>query len=440
MRIAWIDRDQSATSSEHREQEDCRKLLLAALNGDWENARAIIEKDPARMLSANLTKGEDKVIHIAVTAKRIPFIKQLVDLMSEKGLILNIQNYHGDTCLSIAAVSGKVEIAELIMAKDNANQLLSIHGIYELIPLGMAIRWGHGEMAHYLWDKMELEPHSCLSSTTPDLMKLFIMSISNHLYDVALRLLNKDMEMACKRDGDQKTALHVLAQKAPDTDPPIKSGNWPLFSSSKKRIKFGFVVSFIPKFKGFCKQASTRTSSELERVELLENILNELQKKSIEEISEILKSTSSEVVKTTTTEVIKSTTSEVVKTTTSEVVKITTSGVLFDAAMSGNVEFLDKVLRKFPSLIWENDEKDRSIFHVAIKYRQEKVFNLIYNIGAVKDYLVGNKDSDGNNMLHLAGMLPDDQERLGVQRANLQMQRELLWFKVFLSTKICLPF
>ncbi|KAG2668059.1 hypothetical protein I3760_15G142800 [Carya illinoinensis] len=32
-------------------------------------------------------------------------------------------------------------------------------------------------------------------------------------------------------------------------------------------------------------------------------------------------------------------------------------------------------------------------------------------------------------MLHLAGMLPDDQERLGVQRANLQMQRELLWFK-----------
>ncbi|KAF5469378.1 hypothetical protein F2P56_013458 [Juglans regia] len=98
--------------------------------------------------------------------------------------------------------------------------------------------------------------------------------------------------------------------------------------------------------------------------------------------------------------------------------------------MSGNVEFLAKVLRTFPGLIWLRDERKRSIFHIAIMYRQENVFNLIYNIGAVKDYLVGNKDSDGNNMLHLAGMLPNhDQERLGAPRANLQMQRELLWFK-----------
>ena len=106
------------------------------------------------------------------------------------------------------------------------------------------------------------------------------------------------------------------------------------------------------------------------------------------------------------------------------------SGVLFDAAMSGNVEFLAVLLCKYPDLLWEVNEKKQSVFHVAVLHRQVHVFNLIYNIAAVKDYIVGNIDIDQNNMLHLAGKLPHV-ERLGAPRANLQMQRELLWFKVF---------
>ena len=110
------------------------------------------------------------------------------------------------------------------------------------------------------------------------------------------------------------------------------------------------------------------------------------------------------------------------------------SGVLFDAAMSGNVEFLALLLCKYPDLLWEVNEKEQSVFHVAVMHRHVHVFNLIYNIGAAKDYMVGNVDVDKNNMLHLAGMLPLA-ERLGAPRANLQMQRELLWFKVFLITR-----
>ena len=110
------------------------------------------------------------------------------------------------------------------------------------------------------------------------------------------------------------------------------------------------------------------------------------------------------------------------------------SGVLFDAALSGNVEFLALLLCKYPDLLWEVNEKEQSVFHVAVMHRHFHVFNLIYNIGAAKDYIVGNVDVDKNNMLHLAGMLPLA-ERLGAPRANLQMQRELLWFKVFLITR-----
>ena len=76
------------------------------------------------------------------------------------------------------------------------------------------------------------------------------------------------------------------------------------------------------------------------------------------------------------------------------------SGVLFDAVVSGNVEFLALLLSKYPDLLWEVNEKQQSIFHVAVLHRHVEVFNLIKNIGAAKEYIVGYIDADKNNMLH----------------------------------------
>ncbi|XP_035545101.1 uncharacterized protein LOC108982606 [Juglans regia] len=109
------------------------------------------------------------------------------------------------------------------------------------------------------------------------------------------------------------------------------------------------------------------------------------------------------------------------------------SSFLFDAARSGNVEFLIVLIRSYLDLIWRVDEKNRSIFHLAIKYRQETVFNLIYELGSIKGIIALYTDQDKNNMLHLAAeiALPD---RLNtISGAALQVQRELLWFKVELN-------
>jgi len=86
-----------------------------------------------------------------------------------------------------------------------------------------------------------------------------------------------------------------------------------------------------------------------------------------------------------------------------EILKLITepSVVLFDAAKSGNDEFLAVLLRKYPDLLWDVDDNGRSVFHVAVVHQQEHIFNLIYNIGTMKDYIVGNDDMDGNNMLQL---------------------------------------
>jgi ankyrin repeat protein len=105
--------------------------------------------------------------------------------------------------------------------------------------------------------------------------------------------------------------------------------------------------------------------------------------------------------------------------------------LIFEAAKVGNVEFLIILARSYPDLIWQQDENKMSIFHIAILHRHESVFNLIFEIGAGKDSLASYANLETKeNMLHLAGNLaPSDQLNI-VSGAALQMQRELLWFKV----------
>ena len=111
----------------------------------------------------------------------------------------------------------------------------------------------------------------------------------------------------------------------------------------------------------------------------------------------------------------------------------TPSKLLFDAAELGNVEFLIILILAYPDLIWKVDQNNRSLFHTAVLYIQEAIFNLIYEIGAIKDLIAAYKDknnTDNNNILHLAGILAPLSRRQIVSGAALQMQRELLWFQV----------
>ncbi|KAM0038452.1 putative ankyrin repeat-containing domain, PGG domain, ankyrin repeat-containing domain superfamily [Helianthus debilis subsp. tardiflorus] len=105
------------------------------------------------------------------------------------------------------------------------------------------------------------------------------------------------------------------------------------------------------------------------------------------------------------------------------------SGVLFIAAEMGNTNFLVEFIRQKPSLIWDLNDDKQSIFHIGVKYRREGIYNLLYEIGAMKDSIIPLKDAYDNNILHLAGKLATKERLADVSGAALQMQRELLWFK-----------
>ncbi|KAK9062081.1 hypothetical protein SSX86_019266 [Deinandra increscens subsp. villosa] len=105
------------------------------------------------------------------------------------------------------------------------------------------------------------------------------------------------------------------------------------------------------------------------------------------------------------------------------------SRVLFIAAEMGNATFLVELIRRYPDLMWKVNDNNQTIFHIAVKDRHEGIYNLLYEIGSMKDLITPLRDVDENNMLHLAGKSATKERLADVSGAALQMQRELLWFK-----------
>ncbi|CAL2265149.1 unnamed protein product [Prunus armeniaca] len=107
------------------------------------------------------------------------------------------------------------------------------------------------------------------------------------------------------------------------------------------------------------------------------------------------------------------------------------SQLLFDGTRLGNFEFLAAFLSAYPDLFWELDEKNLSIIHVAVLHRHTSIFNLVHEIGFIKDFITAMSDDDeDNNILHLAAKLAPQNQLNLVSGAALQMQQELVWFEM----------
>ncbi|RDX77944.1 hypothetical protein CR513_41849, partial [Mucuna pruriens] len=96
------------------------------------------------------------------------------------------------------------------------------------------------------------------------------------------------------------------------------------------------------------------------------------------------------------------------------------------------------LISAYPSLIWEVDNQNRSINHVAVLNRHASIYNLIHEIGSIKDIILTYKgDEDDNTILHLAAKLAPPGQLELVSGAAFQMSLEISWFKEV--NKIMLP-
>lgn len=101
------------------------------------------------------------------------------------------------------------------------------------------------------------------------------------------------------------------------------------------------------------------------------------------------------------------------------------------AAILGIQEFVTEMIKSYPVTVWLENMAGQNIFLLAVKHRQEKIFNLLYQMGTHNIFAASFSDDLGNNMLHLAGKL---EPSIKISGAALQMQRELQWFKVINSS------
>ncbi|XP_030479878.1 ankyrin repeat-containing protein At5g02620 isoform X1 [Cannabis sativa] len=344
-------------------------LYKAALRGDWETAKAILMKD-SRLLTASICKGGQTVLHFAAGTKHVHFVEALVKMMTEDEL--ELADKKGNTAFCSAVATGEVQVA-MIMLRRNPN-LATIRGggdDHKVTPLYMATMFGRSEMASWLY------PITKESLEEKDRIGIFFSCICTGLYGLALEILQDETWLASARDKDNKTALHLLAlsPSAFDNRSPI---GW------NKLVKSCFNIGF---------ERNVKQSKALELVKCLwEHVLD---LGDVEAMNLI----------------------------------IYPSELLFDATKFGNFEFLAALISSYPDLIWETDKQNRSIIHIAVLYRHANIYNLIHEIGSIKDLLATYEDTDENNILHLAAKLPPPERLNIVSGPALQMQQQLLWFE-----------
>ena len=99
-----------------------------------------------------------------------------------------------------------------------------------------------------------------------------------------------------------------------------------------------------------------------------------------------------------------------------------------------NAEFIMKVTKANPELVWTNDLAF-GVFMLAIELRHAEIFSLIYGLPD-KQAIASRHDAEGNNMLHKAASIPSSKTLNLIPGAALQMQRQLQWFKVTSSSSL----
>ncbi|CAI9285416.1 unnamed protein product [Lactuca saligna] len=411
----------------------CAPLYNAASIGDWEAAQVIFGKHKDLILvECAITENYETALHIAASAKSSKsvdkFVKNLVTMMTEKQLELT--NKNDNTALCLAAAAGNVKIVMTLLEKNPA--LVDIPGSSGMMPLYMASLFGRSKMVNYLYDKSG----QMSGNRWKDQNRSWVLQkcVEADHFDVAIKIVTYWPQLATSG-----IVLRVLARKTDafkGTKPhfimrilyPIlalihvkigSSDQKPTDAMKLLRIMWAEIMKLPDReissiIRGPIDPPSTSGKDKEDVQQLIAKLPDRLYKLLREEESyqkgkKLTKGLDNEELK--------------------DQPKKFSSRILFVAAEMGNTEFLIELIRQYPDLIWKMNDNGQTIFHVAVIHRHEGIYNLLHEIGSMKDMITPMKDDEGNTMLHLVGKCPKNNHNQNDSGVGLQMQRELLWFK-----------
>ncbi|KAI3781503.1 hypothetical protein L2E82_11520 [Cichorium intybus] len=355
------------------------------------------------------------------------FVEYLVSLMEKEDL--ELQNQKGQTALCLAAMAGNVKIASILVKKNRA--LLDIPDSCGMMPLYMAALFGKHDMVWYLYHNSQKMTGDFWTHHNRGCV--LVKCVEANLFDVALQIVKDRPELSING-----SVLGLLARK------PYA------FETTIPNIFWGFLCSL-------CHMKTAIPHMESHALQLLRLIWAEIVKLPKAQIDEIIKGPPDQPkdeIKQTRAEIEKQEALLLLRTISDNIAKMPTrifnlfrrpadenpstskvvkqkysSRVLFLAAEMGNTAFVVEVIRQYPHLVREVNENNQSIFHIAVSHRHEGIYNLLYEIGSLRNLIITLEDKNGNNMLHLVGESAKINRLQKIPGVGLQLHLETLWFK-----------
>ncbi|KAK6152051.1 hypothetical protein DH2020_014686 [Rehmannia glutinosa] len=402
------------TNEQNTKGKDLKEYLPlhgAALQGNWEEAKKIFDDDPTAM-TANINHFKATAIHVAVgTGKSIYFVEKLVAAMPQESLA--VVDVIGDTALTYAAAVGNLAAATILVNR-NPN-LLYVPNNFSNFPIQVAARYAQKDMLKYLISVTKDDcggqnPYAGFSG-----LRLLIYVIDAKFFDIALYLVEKYPDLARLKLPDNTSALKKIAAKKSIFFSGRRYNIWQRFISSRVSVE----------------RSQYAISCDIESGEgqaVLQN-LHAMLWKFVDGLVIIKNIKDQTLLKLQALKLVKCLCKEIVSLSFMEAKDIFFDAILV-AAQLGIHDAVEEIVEVFPSAIYcLTPGYNHYIFHVAVENHSENVYNLVYQMSDHKHLYSDLQDSNGNNLLHLAGKLAPAHKLNEISGAALQMQHEIQWFK-----------
>ncbi|XP_052200374.1 ankyrin repeat-containing protein NPR4-like isoform X2 [Diospyros lotus] len=331
---------------------------------------------------------------------------------------LEHKNVYGQTVLSYAAIVGNTSAAVILVEK--RPPLLYISNNSRVLPIHLAARYDHKDTFQYLLSQTQEEQGGVRPFADRSGVRLVRQVIFSGYYDEALKLIDRNPELAKLQLPTGVSVLSAIASNVL----AFQSGSH--LSFWKKAI-YSCVPEKLDKYaqecsrsdiedqtfvRSFCIPVSQRLQAMLYKVlAFLVPHIKHIGEKKQEHYQAV--------------GLVKSLCQQIATVSDDKAYESILKGPLLSAAKLGVKEVVKEILDSFPDAVWFTDDNNHNVFQLAILHRQEKVFSIIYQMDLISHRL----DKEENNILHLAARLPPRSILNLIPGAAFQMQRELQWFE-----------
>ncbi|MFS8008198.1 putative ankyrin repeat-containing domain, PGG domain, ankyrin repeat-containing domain superfamily [Helianthus anomalus] len=377
-------------------------IYKAAMSDDWDTVEHIFDIRPDK-LDAKITCWWETPLHVAIgTNSSHVFVNKIIERIADTDVRkLRTTSWSGNTALHYAAKVGNTTDAKLLVAKDpDIAQIVNKDGH---TALKLAAKYGRLETLWYLLEVTKDEPGEDGTSpyTGVSGADLITLTLTAGFCDVALYLVKKYPDLVTHKDREGQTALQVLATK-PNVFP----------SGSQLWFYHHLIYTCIPV--NLEKASGHRWASFVSKfILLIAPCVKDIYNMKLKHVQ--------------TLKLVERMCSVVIEKGSHAIAWDVLGTAVSTAVKTGIFELIKVCVETYPDIVWYEDEGFYLLLS-AIRYRQEKVFNLVYQMTGHKVF-AATANLNGDNPLHLAARLSPLPRLKTVSGAALQMQRELQWFK-----------